>query len=183
MDKSSSESEREEKTKPRKKPRLTSQPSSSRLCAHRMSLRSAATQDSTSSSSSSTSEPDTSREPAKNTTKQEDAGNQDDNTQDSQQPKEKLVTTHHGLTKRPKRVRKFRCKICNGIFNSTREWNKHYEENHPILSCQDCGKMFRNPTSLYRHCYIHTKMDKIFPCPKCDHTFPFVGQLKSASQD
>ena len=76
-------------------------------------------------------------------------------------------------------MRKFHCKICNGIFTSTKEWNKHFEENHPLLSCQDCGKMFHSPTSLYQHHYVHNKIDKVFPCTKCECIFLFVSQLES----
>ena len=93
--------------------------------------------------------------------------------------KGKLVTTQHGIIKRPKRVRKFKCKICNNVFNSMKEWNKHYEENHPLLPCLDCGKMFCNPRSLYHHRYTHTKTMAIFPCTKCDRVFPFISQLES----
>ena len=90
-----------------------------------------------------------------------------------------LVTTRHGIIKRPKRVRKFRCKICDTIFDSTKAWNQHYKSTHPQIPCQDCGKLFRNPTSLYRHHYSHTKVDGVFPCEKCEKIFPFESQLTS----
>ena len=115
---------------------------------------------------------------------QDDPAYQADNERDmaddtGSKGKGNLVTTQHGIIKRPKRVRKLRCKICNNVFNSTKEWNKHYEENHPLLPCLDCGKMFRNPKSLYHHRYTHTKTTVIFPCTKCEQVFPFVSQLES----
>ena len=103
----------------------------------------------------------------------------DETEKDNNKPKGKLTTTQHGIVKRPKRVRKFKCKICDGIFNTTKLWNRHYEENHPQIPCTDCGKLFRNPTSLYRHRYIHTKVDGVYPCEKCERVFPFDSQLKS----
>ena len=70
-------------------------------------------------------------------------------------PKGNFVTTDHGLPNKPKHVRKFKCKVCDDIFDSTKEWNRHYEATHPLLSCSDCDKTFLNPTSLYRHRYTH----------------------------
>ena len=92
-------------------------------------------------------------------------------------PKGSFVTTHHGLPNKPKRARKFRCKICDGIFNSTKEWNCHYEATHPLLTCSDCDKTFRNPTSLYRHRYSHTRTENLYPCPQCTAVFTFSSQL------
>ena len=114
-----------------------------------------------------------------------DSAYQGDNEQDddddgkSVKPKGKLTTTEHGIVKRPKKVRKFKCKICDCIFGSTKLWNRHYEETHPQIPCDDCGKMFRNPTSLYRHRYTHTKVEEIYPCTKCERVFPFSSQLSS----
>ena len=75
--------------------------------------------------------------------------------------------------------RKFKCKVCAGIFNSTKEWNHHYKSTHPLLACDDCEKTFRNPTSLYRHRYPHTKTENLYLCPQCTCVFPFSSQLLS----
>ena len=130
--------------------------------------------------SSSEEEDDETQHPFPN---QDDPAYQADNEQDpgenvDSKGTSKLVTTQHGIIKWPKRVCKFKCKFCNDNFNSTKDWNKHYEENHPVLPCQDSEKMFCNPTSLYHHRYVHTKTDKVFPCTKCDRIFPFVSQLE-----
>ena len=94
-------------------------------------------------------------------------------------PKGNFVTTHHGLPNKPKCVRNFKCKVCDEIFGSTREWNCRYEASHPLLSCSDCDKTFWNPTSLYRHRYTHTKTENVYPFPQCAAVFPFHSQLKS----
>ena len=59
------------------------------------------------------------------------------------------------------------------------EYNRHYLSNHPPLKCQDCNKMFTNPTSLQRHRYNHTKTEGTFTCHRCRKIFPFWSQLQS----
>ena len=83
-------------------------------------------------------------------------------------PKGSFVTTHHGLPPKAKCVCKFKCKVCDGIFNSTKKWNRHYKTTHPT-----------NPTSLYRHRYTDTKTENLYPCLQCMSVFPFSSQLSS----
>ena len=90
----------------------------------------------------------------------------------------KLTVAHHGL-KKTKRVRHFKCKLCDEVFVSTKDWNTHYTDNHPMIPCETCGHHFRNPSSLYRHRYVHTKMEDTYPCTKCERVFPFESQLAS----
>ena len=178
MDVSSTESETDWKKKiPKKKPRPAMALSKCRLRAHKMSKGQAVK----SEPSSSEQNDDDAHPPLSN---QDNPAYQADNECDTAEDtgtkdKGKLITTQHGIIKRPKRVRNFKCKICNNVFNSMKEWNRHDEENHPLLPCLDCGKMFCNPTSLYRHRYMHTKTTPIFPCTKCDRVFPFISPLES----
>ena len=90
----------------------------------------------------------------------------------------KLVVREHKLVK-TKRVRSFKCIVCQVVTHSTMEYNKHYSANHPPLNCQDCSHTFTNPTSLQRHRYNHTKTEGVYPCNRCDKIFPFWSQLQS----
>ena len=90
----------------------------------------------------------------------------------------KFTVNHHGL-KKAKRVRHFKCKLCDEVFTNTKDCNTHYADNHPMIPCETCGRYFRNPSSLHRHRYVHTKTENIFPCTKCERVFPFESQLAS----
>ena len=90
----------------------------------------------------------------------------------------KLVVHEHKLVK-TKRVRSFKCIVCQVVTHSTMEYNKHYSANHPPLNCQDCSRTFTNPMSLQRHRYNHTKTEGVYPCNRCDKVFPFGSQLQS----
>ena len=89
-----------------------------------------------------------------------------------------LVVQEHKLVK-PKRQRSFTCITCKVVTHSTMAYNRHYSANHPPLKCQDCHRMFTNPTSLQRHRYNHTKKDGVYPCNRCKKVFPFWSQLQS----
>ena len=172
--------------KPQRKYQPRSGPSKARLRAQRLVKKQRAEEGMNSSNTDETdkTDPDSpqKQDPAQRADdKAEEAyhGDTEDDDQKQVKPKGKLVTTKHGIRKRPKKIRKFRCKICDNIFGSTKEWNKHYESSHPLIPCTDCDKVFRNPTSLYRHRYVHTKVEGIHPCEKCDKTYPFRSQLTS----
>ena len=90
----------------------------------------------------------------------------------------KLVIREHKLLK-TKRARSFKCVVCQVVTHSTMEYNKHYSANHPPLNCQDCSRMFTNPTSLQWHRYNHTKTEGVYRCNRCDKIFPFRSQLQS----
>ena len=92
-------------------------------------------------------------------------------------PKEGKLTVNHHRLKKTKRVRHFKCKLCDKVFTSTKDWNTHYADNHPMIPCETCGHYFRNPSSLHRHRYVHTKTENIYPCTKCECVFPFESQL------
>ena len=184
MDIGSEPEEETVKHVPKLHPRLG--PSKSRLRAQHMIKNQKENPNTTGSNTDSDLGADQSNTPS--TTEKEsgnDSAYQGDNEQDDPdvnelaKPKGKLTTKEHGLVKRPKKTRKFKCKICDNIFDSTKEWNRHYESSHPQLPCEYCGKLFRNPTSLYCHRYPHTKKEGVYPCEKCDEVFPFLSQLRS----
>ena len=87
-----------------------------------------------------------------------------------------LSVSHHGL-KKFKKVRKFRCKLCNVILNSCREANEHHKANHGKCYCNTCGKACNTPSTLERHMYVHSK-NKLHVCRTCGESFAFEGEWK-----
>ena len=79
----------------------------------------------------------------------------------------------HGLVKCRTRTY-IRCKIrgCKAKFASIHDWNSHHRKYHKCikLSCAKHNKLFKTPSFLRDHNYIHS--DKSFPCKKCNKVFP-----------
>ena len=91
-------------------------------------------------------------------------------------PKGSLSVKHHGL-KKFKKIRKFRCKLCNKILNSRREANEHHKANHGKCYCNICGKACNTPSTLERHMYVHSE-SKPHVCRTCGEAFTFEGEWK-----
>ena len=173
MDTNSNE-ENEKLTKRKPKIRPSAEPSISHLQAQEL-INKQQVHKTDSDSSSSTIEASDGEQ--KHVDENENNSNMDKKSLNNTPPKDTFVTTHHGLPNEPKCISKFRCKVCDGIFNSTKEWNHHYESNYPLLTCDDCDKTFRNLMSLYRHRYTHTKTENMYSCPQCTCVFPLSIQL------
>ena len=90
--------------------------------------------------------------------------------------KPRFVTVTHGL-KKSKKHHKFHCKLCQHVADSQASANKHYKENHPPVSCNNCNMLFSNPCSLRRHKYTH--IEKKFSRRNCNKLFPFESDLAS----
>ena len=111
-------------SKPKIKTRPRGGPSRSRLRAQNMITGKTGKVMSTSSEDSSVSESETvdhgkqDKQPAK--TDEEEAYQADNEADEQPQPKGWLVTTNHGIIKRPQKTRKFRCKVCDQVFDSTK---------------------------------------------------------------
>ena len=87
-----------------------------------------------------------------------------------------LDVMHHGL-KRPKKIRKFRCKLCNVILYSRKEANDHHKKKHGKCYCNVCGHRCNTPSTLERHMYSHSeKKDHV--CRTCGEAFRFEGEWK-----
>ena len=91
--------------------------------------------------------------------------------------KGKFSTRSYAL-KKTKRKRKYGCKLCDKILDSSHQLTAHHRETHSILYCNECNKAFNNPTSLVRHSYQHKKPR--FHCA-CGKSFAFSSQLQSHS--
>ena len=78
-------------------------------------------------------------------------------------------------TKTLKKGKKYKCKYCENICDSSRELTEHHRRRHKILYCNVCNKAFNNPTTHARHLRSHTV--KGHSCPKCGKQFAYASQL------
>ena len=83
----------------------------------------------------------------------------------------------HGLLK-PRKVRNFKCKLCETITTSRKDLNTHHRKEHDKVICVDCNQEFNMPSSLERHAYNH-QADLKHKCKKCGKLFAFLSQLDS----
>ena len=62
--------------------------------------------------------------------------------------------------------------------HSVREWNIHHRSQHSkvLLSCEDCGKNFKVPSSLRDHRYSHRGQP--FESSTCQMKFTFYSSLQ-----
>ena len=72
--------------------------------------------------------------------------------------------------------RKVQCKMCPNSFSSVRELNVHHREDHGIVKCPDCEKVFNNQSSLDKHSYVHKELK--YNCEQCGKRFPFESRLE-----
>ena len=95
---------------------------------------------------------------------------------DSKSLKGNLRVSHHGIIK-CKKIRKFRCKICDILVNSCKEANDHHKKYHGKCFCSKCGKQCNTLSTLDRHMYTHWE-DKKHICRTCGEAFTFEGEWK-----
>ena len=90
--------------------------------------------------------------------------------------KKEFVTVTHGLRK-TKKVWRYTCKECKYSTDSQAGANKHYQKNHPPVSCSECNHEFNNPSSLRCHSYTHKTMK--YHCRICNQFFAFDSDLSN----
>ena len=106
----------------------------------------------------------------------EDATVEDD-TIKPKSPKGSLQVQTHGLMK-PRKVRNFKCKLCDVVTTSRKDLNTHHKTTHDKVSCPNCNREFNIPSSLDRHIYSH-QADLKHKCEHCGKLFAFLSQLHS----
>ena len=88
----------------------------------------------------------------------------------------------HGHLKYKKK-RKHNCPSvgCDYKGDSTRLLNDHYRRSHPPIKCNDCNRLFSNPSSSRRHSYWHKKSSggDMFHCNRCEYSCPFESTLRA----
>ena len=78
-------------------------------------------------------------------------------------------------TRTLKKGKKYKCKYCEKICDSSRELTEHHRRRHKILYCNVCNEAFNNPTTHARHLKSHTI--KGHSCPDCGKEFAYASQL------
>ena len=91
----------------------------------------------------------------------------------------KLKVTEHGLKKRNKKTRIFKCDHCAESFGLIKDINLHYGQSHPehIFQCGQCTKTYASRNALIRHERTHEGMS--FSCKDCEYTCMFPYELKA----
>ena len=102
---------------------------------------------------------------------------QDNNDESGTTLNGSFKVTTHGVVK-PKRLRNFKCKICDVVATSRKELNNHHKSTHDKVSCPHCNQVFNTPSSLARHAYSHQANLK-HKCEQCGKAFAFESQLES----
>ena len=94
----------------------------------------------------------------------------------SKSRKSAFVTVTHGIRK-IKKIRHYKCNICEVVSDSQAAANTHYRAKHPPLKCPNCTQTFNNPCSLRQHKYNHKELR--FPCHSCSKSFAFESDLNN----
>ena len=77
-------------------------------------------------------------------------------------------------TKTLKKQKRYPCKQCDAVCNSSRELTIHHHRKHKIMYCTDCNKGFNNPTTFHRHVKSHSSG---CVCKICGKLFAYQSQL------
>ena len=100
-------------------------------------------------------------------------------TAEPRSPKGEFRSKHYGIKRQSppqSKVRHLRCLICDIVFDSKREINKHHRTEHANVACPDCHRNFPTPDALSRHRYIH-QTDHQHKCKYCDKQCAFESDL------
>ena len=79
-------------------------------------------------------------------------------TDEPRSPKGVFRSKHYRIKRQSPtqtKTRHLHCIICDAIFGSKRELNKHHRTEHANVTCPDCRRTFPTPDTLSRHRYIH----------------------------
>ena len=93
-------------------------------------------------------------------------------------PKGKVVFVTHGIKKLKKRVRNFKCVVCDSMFHIQKDLNEHIRKKHPDyrFKCHHCTRVFGTANAAYKHEVSHAGLK--FACKVCNKAFQFKGALK-----
>ena len=80
-------------------------------------------------------------------------------------------------TKTLKKSKKYKCKYCEVICDSSKSLTDHHQHKHKIMYCKICNKAFNNPTTYNQHLKSHTKSGQA--CEICGKRFAYASQLKT----
>ena len=86
----------------------------------------------------------------------------------------KLKGTFQITTKTLKKQKRYPCKQCDAVCNSSRELTIHHHRKHNLMHCTDCNKGFNNPTTFHRHVKSHSSG---CVCKICGKRFAYQSQL------
>lgn len=79
------------------------------------------------------------------------------------------VSLHHAIS----------CRDCDTEFDTELLLDDHIKETHTnkkLITCEKCGKMFRNKSSLRHHMVRHTDVQP-YVCKRCDRAFKHRSSL------
>ena len=90
-----------------------------------------------------------------------------------------LSVTQHGIPKRNKKQRSFKCDVCDSTFGLVKELNAHYSGDHPehVFKCSECNNTYASRNAQLRHERSHRGM--LFSCNDCSYTCQFNYELKN----
>ena len=89
-------------------------------------------------------------------------------------PKGSFAIENHGL-KKYKPERWFKCPVCGIHKGTTHRLNDHYKRRHKPLQCDDCEMVFNTPSGLSHQKYTHAEKGK--RCMDCGKSFHFENEL------
>ena len=99
--------------------------------------------------------------------------------EDQRSPKGVVKYKRYGIKRQSPsktKVLRLRCFICDAIFDSKREINKHHRTEHANVTCPDCSRTFPTPDALSCHRYIH-QTNHQHVCKYCDKKCAFESDL------
>ena len=98
-------------------------------------------------------------------------------TSDQSKGKKKVFKTiEYKLKRKYVKLRKFSCVGCNSKFNTQKELNEHFRDQHPQVKCDLCEKFFDTSAAMLHHKYKHYKY--MYECKTCGRGFQFASQLR-----
>ena len=72
-------------------------------------------------------------------------------------------------------TRRYRCQVCERVFEMQSELNHHFRKRHPPVQCEICKKSCATPNTLDRHMYKHKTRNQ--KCRYCEQSFAFKSEL------
>ena len=70
--------------------------------------------------------------------------------------------------------------MCQTVLESVREYNEHYQAEHPRTPCPDCPSRFIYPRMKKKHQYTH--YEAMYECAVCDKRFSFKSEYEASQK-